>query len=243
MRQKQAVGMGMDPAGDAYKSFVLTGKLPREDQQSLTSTDKKAILEADDMVSSNASAIDALGQAKSLSPKANSGWFAGTRASLANNLPDWLVPDFISSPEGGEATANLDNAVIANAVTQLKTIFGGNPTEGERKILLDLQGSSNQPDNVRQGIYGRAKAAAEKRLAFNKQRASELRGGTYYKPDGGISGASGVSQSPPDSASPPAPDEAVAELMANPTPEMQTHFDEVFGPGAAQAALNAKRAP
>ena len=183
-RAAAASAYGLDPNSDAGRAYILTGKLPREDQQLLTATDKKAILEADELVAANEGAIKALNEAAALSPKANQGWLAGTRASIGNNLPDLAVPDFISSPESSEATTNLDNAVIGNALAQLKTVFGGNPTEGERKILIDLQGASNQPHNVRIEIFRRAREAAEKRLAFNQQKATALRGGSYYKPGG-----------------------------------------------------------
>lgn len=181
-----AKNYGVDPNSDAGRSYILTGKLPREDQQMLTATDKKAILEADEQVQLNQQAIDALTKAKELSPHANQGWFAAARATLSNNLPDMLVPDVISSPESGQATSNLDNAVVGSALTQLKSIFGGNPTEGERKILLELQGSSSQPDAVRQDIYNRALDMAQRRLEFNRQRAVQLRGGTFFKPQGAV---------------------------------------------------------
>jgi hypothetical protein len=198
-REAAARAYGLDPNSDAGRAFILTGKMPREDQQALTATDKKAILEADEMVAANQGALNALAEATKLSPKANQGWLAGTRAALGNNLPDYLVPDFVSSPESSEATTNLDNAVIGNALAQLKTIFGGNPTEGERKILIDLQGASNQPNSVRLEIFRRASEAANRRLAFNQERAAQLRGGTYNKPqsDTGLQPApSGVGGAP-----------------------------------------------
>ncbi|WP_245424321.1 phage tail tip lysozyme [Sinorhizobium sp. BJ1] len=182
-RKAAAQEIGLDPKDPRYQTFVLTGKMPREDAQALTATDKKAILEADEMVAANQSALDALSQAESLSDKANSGWFAGARASIGNNLPDWMVPDAVSSPESSQATTDMDNAIIGQAITQLKTIFGGNPTEGERNILLELQGSSTMPREVRKQVFSRARALAEKRLQFNNDRAADLRGGTYYKPD------------------------------------------------------------
>lgn len=198
-RRAQATRAGMKEGDPGYQSFVLTGKMPREDAQPLTATDKKAILEADEAIASGETAIRALTEAKGLSKRAMSGPTAGWRAAAGNNLPDWMVPDGIASPEASEATANLENTVTSNALSQMKAIFGGNPTEGERKILLDIQGSINQPDNVRQGIYDRAMRAAEARLAFNRQRATELRGGSYYKPQAGdpggaISGAPRGSQ-------------------------------------------------
>ncbi|WP_085032303.1 phage tail tip lysozyme [Ensifer aridi] len=182
-RKAAAESLGLTPEDPRYQSFILTGKFPREDSQALTATDKKAILEADEMVAANQSALDALSQAEALSDEANSGWFAGARASVGNNLPDWMVPDIISSPESSRATTDMDNAIIGQAITQLKTIFGGNPTEGERNILLELQGSSTMPGEVRKQVFSRARALAEKRLQFNKDRAADLRGGNYYKPD------------------------------------------------------------
>lgn len=182
-RQAAANQIGLTETDPGYKTFILTGKMPREDQQTLTAVDKKAILEADDMVAVNEGAINALKQAKELSPKANAGWFSGTRATLGNNLPDWMVPDnYVSSPESSVATQDFDNAIVGQALTQLKAIFGGAPTEGERKILLDLQGSSNLQPAVREKIIDRAIQMAERRLEFNRERASDMRGGDYYKP-------------------------------------------------------------
>ncbi len=203
-RSTQAQALGIDPNSDSFKSYVLTGKLPREDQQSLTATDKKAILEADDMVGTNRSAVQAIDEALRLNPKANAGWGAGARASAGANLPDLLVPDFISSPESSQATIDFDNAIVGQALTSLKAIFGGNPTEGERKILLDLQGSSGKPMAVREEILQRARRAAVNRLSLNEQRASELRGGTFYKPGGGTDAAKPQAATVQENAAPPA---------------------------------------
>jgi hypothetical protein len=200
-RRAQAARAGMKEGDPGYQSFVLTGKMPREDSQPLTATDKNAILTADEAVASGEGAIRALTEAKGLSKQAMSGPTAGWRAAAGNNLPDWLVLDAIASPGASEATANLENTVTSNALGQMKSIFGGNPTEGERKILLDIQGSIGQPDNVRQGIYDRAIRAAEARLAFNRQRATELRGGSYYKPQAGDPG--GAVSGAPRGAQPP----------------------------------------
>lgn len=173
--------MGMDPESDAARSYILTGKLPREDQQMLTATDKKAILEADELVSTNKAAIKGLKAAKGLSGRANAGVGASARGWLGNNLPDYMFPDLLSSVDSSDATVQYDNAIISQALPSLKAIFGGNPTEGERKLLLDLQGSSSLPRKSREDIIDRAVAAAEERLKFNQERAAALRGGTFYK--------------------------------------------------------------
>lgn len=77
-------------------------------------------------------------------------------------------------------TQQLKNVVIAQALDQLKATFGGMPTEGERKILLDIQGSVTQPREVRERIFTRAKEAAERRIKFNKDKAAGLRNGEYF---------------------------------------------------------------
>ena len=181
-RRKQAAQSGMQPNDPGYQSYILTGKMPREDAQPLTATDKKAILEADEAVEAANGALGALRRAKELSPQAFGGAGASGRAVIVNNLPGEIVPD--AWERGGRATAELDNLVGTNALSQLKAIFGGNPTEGERAIMMELQGSSSQPDAVRQKIYDRAIQMAERRLAFNQQRAKEMRGGDYYRPGG-----------------------------------------------------------
>lgn len=189
-RKRAAAGMGIAPDNPAYQAYVLTGKMPREDAQPLTASDKRAIQESDEAVATNEAAIKALQQAKQISPRANSGVGASARATMANNLPDWMVPDAVSSPESALATTDLNNLITGNALTQLKSIFGAAPTEGERAILMELQGSSNLPDAARQKIYDRAIEMANRRLEFNRERAAGLRGGTYYKPGGTKSTAS-----------------------------------------------------
>ncbi len=192
-RKQAAISNGLDPSSPGFQSFVLTGKMPREDAQPQTATDKKAILEADEMVLANTAAIDSLKRAQGLSKEA----FAGPTAAERGYAASFLGP---SSDWGkaGIATESLKNEVETNALSQLKAIFGGAPTEGERKILLDLQGSASKAPAVRDEIYKRAESAASKRLEFNRQRADALRGQTYYKP-----GGNNAQRAPATSASAP----------------------------------------
>ncbi|AMJ63044.1 hypothetical protein [Bosea sp. PAMC 26642] len=247
-RKGGAAAAGLKPGDAGYQGYVLTGKMPREDMGPLTATDKKAILDADEGVLAANTAIDALKTAKKLSPQALGGWGASGKASVANNLPDWMVPDrLIGSPQQGESTAELENVVTSQALAQLKSIFGSAPTEGERKILLDIQGSIGQPDNVRQKIYDRGIAMAEKRLGFSQQRADELRGGGFYKPGSGQGRQQGgMTQPAPQQAQPQAqqpqqrqtvaaPAQAIEFLRANPGARQE--FDAKYGQGASASVL------
>lgn len=195
-RKAAAEANGLKPDNPGYQSFILTGKMPREDAQPLTAGDKEAIRTADDAVVANRAAIDSLDRAKKLSQQAFAGPAAGTRGYAASFLGE--TSDI---GKAGIATENLTNEVMTNALGQLKAIFGGNPTEGERKILLDLQGSVTKPDSVRQAIFDRAIGLARKRLEFNQQRADQLRGGTYYKA-AGTQAPAGAAGAPAQSAAP-----------------------------------------
>ena len=169
--------MKIDPNSHAGQVFLANGKLPAADP--MTATDKKAVYEADDQVNTTKGTIQNLNQALEESKKAYSGFTAGARGYVGS----------LVGTEGGRATENLDNIVSTNAVSNLKAIFGGNPTEGERKILLELAGSSKKDQAVRDDIYKRAIEAAQRRQTYYEQRAKQLRGGDFYKPEGGAAPA------------------------------------------------------
>jgi hypothetical protein len=181
-RKAQAAAAGLKESDPGYQSFLLTGKMPREDAQPLTATDKKAIMEAEEGAVAAQGAVESLMRAKDLNKKAYSGPLAGTRGYITS----------LGGNEGGAATVELDNELKSNALGQLKAIFGGAPTEGERQILMEIQGSSSLPPEVREKIYNKAIFLANRRLEINKQRAQELRGGEYYKPGGGAASVGGA---------------------------------------------------
>jgi hypothetical protein len=174
-RKRAAEGLGLTPNSPAYNSYVLTGKMPREDQAPLTATDKNAILESDEKVMQGTGVINNLKKAQEINDKAFSGPAASTRGYIASQL----------GLEGGAETQQYENLVGEQALGNLKAIFGGNPTEGERKILLDLQASANKSPEVRRALLQQAEQAAQRRLDFSKQQAEQLRSGTYYGGQGG----------------------------------------------------------
>lgn len=143
----------------------------------LSATETKQLFETEDAILSAGNAISALDQALELNSKSRSGFGADALSSVGVNVPDWMRMG--NSREYDTNTLLLKNIVTEGALSQLKLIFGSMPTEGERKILLEIQGSVDQPADVRQRIYERAKELALKRLEFNQQRKAKIEGGGY----------------------------------------------------------------
>lgn len=69
----------------------------------------------------------------------------------------------------------MENIIGEQALSSMKSIFGGNPTEGERAILLDLQASASKTPKQRAEILNRAMTAANRRIQFSKQKADDIK--------------------------------------------------------------------
>lgn len=172
-----------------YANFLRTGK---GRDSALMAGDRQAVRESEDMAMASQNSAEMLksvlaetnGPGSSLNDLAGYGVTAGTQSWLARNDPTGVFDD-----QKGEATTNLENIVLNQALSSLKSIFGAAPTEGERRILVELQASVDKTPQERKLILNRAIQLAERRQAFYMDRANELRGGTYYQPGGGMGGA------------------------------------------------------
>lgn len=140
----------------------------------LSPTVQKEIFDTDENILAVETGLDLLDQALKLSPVAYEGVGASQRATAATMLPDALEPG------GTKETLEFDLLLKQQVLPQLKSIFGAAPTEGERAILLELQGSSSLPKKTRESVLKRAKDAARRRLDFNKNKAQQLREGSYF---------------------------------------------------------------
>jgi len=155
----------------------------------LSAKEQSELFEAEDVVNASKTAILNLTKAKQISPQAYSGFGAGARRTIARNIPG------VGDSQGVTATTDLETLVLSNGLDQLKAIFGGNPTEGERKILIDIQGSLSMSDTERQAIYDRAIKAAARRLKTSQTKMENIRKGAYGKitpeanADGGFVGS------------------------------------------------------
>ena len=186
----------------------------------LTAPDKKAILEADEGILAGEAVLTGLDRALELNKQAYSGLGAGPRGYISS----------LVGSDAGVATEELKNVVIGQALDQLKAVFGGMPTEGERKILIDLQGSVDQAPEVRERIFKRAKAAAERRIEFNRKRAGDLRSGSYYDPPAESRTPQAGPSAPTAQPTTPSPEESPAAAL--PRPQSKDEYDAI--PSGAQ---------
>jgi hypothetical protein len=116
-----------------------------------------------------------LSKANELNSKAYSGFGAGARRTMARNIPG------VGGSEGVTATTELENLVLTNGLDQLKATFGGNPTEGERAILLQIQGSLSMGVEERDKLWDRAMQMAARRVRIGQDKMKKLQSGAYSR--------------------------------------------------------------
>lgn len=163
-----ANGKGMRVLGEDGQP--IKGQIKGNGQMSATS--QKELFETTDAISAGTNAITNLQDALKYSAKAYDGVGAKQRAYISG---------MVGESEETTATTMLDNIVTGNALEMLKATFGGAPTEGERAILLQLQGSANLPRAQREAIYTRAIQIAQKRIESNQAKADGIRDGSFFK--------------------------------------------------------------
>lgn len=177
----QPVFMGpngpVDATGNPVSQFDVKAK-------PVSATEQREIFETEDIINSGLGTVKTLEQAIALNPQAYEGSLTGWRKTLGQ-LVSSDDPQYV-------ATENFDNLVMTGALQSLKATFGANPTEGERKILLDLQAISTKPRAVRDEILRRALAAAKTKTARETKRLQGLKGGEYSTRGGSTVGETRV---------------------------------------------------
>ena len=163
----------LPPDAKAIMSDRRTGQhqIIENGNQKLSDAERAAILESDNQIQTGQSALSTVRQIRALNKTAYDSWGAEGRANVASPF----------GAQGAQDTQVMKNLITSQALDQLRATFGGNPTEGERKILLDIQGSISQPRAVRERLFSRAEELVAQRLRMQEQRANGIRGGSYFK--------------------------------------------------------------
>lgn len=144
----------------------------QEQAQKLTPAEVKMKADAEDALTGMDSSIASLKKAYTLNPNTFD-------ASLMSRAQRKLLEETGSKDPKVQNTREMENLLSSGAVEKLKASFGGNPTEGEREILLSLEGlgakSIEERAKIMKNTYTKLKAVREAR----QKRLNEISSGLY----------------------------------------------------------------
>jgi len=191
-RRAVAESLGLTKGTPSYNSYVMTGKTGRD--ETLLAGDRKVINEAEDELPNIQGTLESLQLAKSLNGKTYSGYTAGTRAAIGSNLPDAMVPDFLASKGGSDATTEWQKLMGPEALKTMANTLKGATTDFELKKFTEMLADPTTPPKIREGIINRMITLSERKKDLAERRINDLRGGTYYKPKAPAGSATGAPQ-------------------------------------------------
>jgi len=171
---KIAFDEGFKPGTPEFNARVKALQKERSEVK-LTADDRAAIRKSQEAISAGKSLILNLKKAIDINEKAYSGFGAGVRRSIGRNLP------IVGDSEGVKATTELENLMGKNALSQLKIIFGGSPTEGERELLLQLEGALSMSAGERKIIFENAMVAAVRKLKEYEDIIKQTKSGSMHR--------------------------------------------------------------
>lgn len=170
----------------------VQGQPPR-----LTASEVNMREETENALAAAQNARRSLQRALDLSATAYAGPFAELRGRAAGTTG-------MDAPTA-EATARFSSTMTEQALGQLRAIFGGAPTEGERQILLKMQGSPGMSRVEREAVIRDAVAAVEAREARARARLQDIVSGNYSRVDPGYTPPAGAPPHTPPPRGGPAP--------------------------------------
>lgn len=157
-------------AGQPVTQFDPPKEKP-EKPRAPSATELRLLTQTEDLVNNRMSAIRSVQEALDLNQQAYDGSISGVRVALGR-LFSSDDPTYVASEQ-------LENLVMTGALANLKATFGANPTEGERKALLNLQANLDKPRAVREKLLRRLLEEMQIGLDANRKRLADLKTGRY----------------------------------------------------------------
>lgn len=153
----------------------------------LTANDQKELIGAKKTIISAPNAEAKIKEALGLNDKAFSAGLLGvdTQKYLARHTGTY-----------GETLANttkMSNITMRNVLSTLKSTFGGMPTEGERKVLIDVESAMDGTEGERKAVLEQALEAVKNRKGEAQQLINIIEGNPSTGPDAPIEDYSGLS--------------------------------------------------
>jgi hypothetical protein len=180
-RANAAKNLGLTPDNPAYQGFVLTGKMPREDTQTLTATDKKALWAAEDEIPSLDNTISSLQRARELNRKTFTGVTAGARGFLGTAVPGG---DYLVDGEAAKATSEFNKLMSMEAIQAMAQSLKGATTDSELARFVEILADPAADPDIRERTIDRMIELSRRVKEVKSNRINELRG-----QQGGVPGA------------------------------------------------------
>jgi hypothetical protein len=144
----------------------------KEKDTKLTPAEVKMKSETEDLIGNADQALRDLKQAYKLNPNTFDG-------SLLDKGARLLLENTASNDPKVVATRTLENLLSKEAIGKLRASFGANPTEGERAILLQLEGINSKSQKERAAIMLNTFEALGESIKRQKKRLNEINAGLY----------------------------------------------------------------
>lgn len=146
-----------------------------------SSSDRTAIRNASDENVVLQQTLENLDEAKNIVGDTNSGWFASPRASVAENLPDSMVPDMVfGSPKQGEATNRFKQIMDAEALASMGKLLKGPTSDRDVSIMLRTVNDPNASIKRKQASIDRVRNLIQAQLDQNTEMIQGVKDGSYY---------------------------------------------------------------
>ena len=144
----------------------------QEQSTKLSPTEIKLKEETETVLGSINDAMGSLNRAYSLNPKTFEGTFVDITRQKMLEQTNPKDPRVL-------ATREQKNLLSKSAISNLRAAFGGNPTEGERNALLDLEGLDSKSKEERAQIMKNTYKLLKDRRDRQQKRLNEISSGAF----------------------------------------------------------------
>jgi hypothetical protein len=167
---------GVDPKSAQGQKLLF----PKTDTP-ISATDKKAIFEAEDEMPQLKGTSESLGRALELNEKIMRGPGSGFRAEAAQQAANLLG----MRPRADVlATHEWSKIMAPEALQSMANTLKGATTDFELRKFIEMLADPNTDVAVRKTVIERLQKLTERQMQIKQRRASELRTGNYFKPEG-----------------------------------------------------------
>jgi hypothetical protein len=146
--------------------------LRSDKQRELSPTEINLKVKTEDNVGNLSTALANLAEAYRINPNSLPGGWIGKGRLFLGNISSSDNPIYVN-------TRQIENLLGSQALERLRATFGSAPTEGERAILLELQGIGAASLKDRADIMMRAYEEIQKSLAREQNRLEQINSGAY----------------------------------------------------------------